>query len=445
MDIDFIKTVEDTIARHALLSEGDKVIVAVSGGADSLCLLSSLKELGYECIAVHCNYHLRGEESNRDMIHVKRICNKLDVTLITKDFNVAERMKISGESVEMACRSLRYEWFDQLRKENSAKAIATGHHKEDNIETLFLNLLRGTGINGLCGIKYKRDYIIRPLLDVSREQIEKYLKDRDIDFIVDSSNLSDDFSRNKVRNHIIPTINKYFPNAEHSILATIENLSSTAALLDHVIYNYNQQSTDAHGRIDLQRLIKLSDDTASTALFYMIRKYGFTATQCNDIISSASKSGLKFQSKQGYIAELDRSLLTIRETDESIKIDEEICINLSQNILYPFGISVTRHDISEFHPTNDKRTIYLDISALDYDNKWTLRHHKTGDRIKAYGLKGSKLLSDIFVENRLSAEDKRKVWVLTCNDEIIWAVGLRASRLFNINSSTKQYIQLTLI
>ena len=192
MDIFEQKTANFIREADLLKADGSNVIVAISGGADSVALLAVLKSLGYNCIAAHCNFHLRGEESCRDERHVEAICSKLDVTLEKTDFDVPKRMAETGESLEMACRSLRYEWFETLREKYSAQALATGHHREDNVETMLLNLLRGTGIAGAAGISAQNAGRVRPLLRFSKSEITEYLHRRGLDYVTDSSNLVSD-------------------------------------------------------------------------------------------------------------------------------------------------------------------------------------------------------------------------------------------------------------
>lgn len=404
----FSKQVAQTIAKHNLLSPNDKIIVALSGGADSVALLVSLLELGYHCIAAHCNFHLRGEESQRDMQHCKELCDKLDVELITIDFDVERHRKDTGESIEMACRSLRYEWFDNLLNIHKADVIAVGHHREDNIETMLLNLFRGTGIEGLRGIRYRRDNIIRPLLDRSRTDIENYLAELNIDYITDSSNLSDDYQRNKLRLYVIPEIERNFPGAIDAMLSTMSILDAEATIIDDNVDN--------------------PKSALSTLLYRKIKPYGFNPSQASDMLASADHSGISFKSSKQFRAELDRGILNIFK-------DEQNCDK-------PYKFSITIHNRDEFSPTNDPSTIYLDAAILKKNHEWTLRPWQKGDRLKPFGLKGSKLVSDIFSDMHFSAAQKRNTKLLCCDDEIIWIIGIRSSRLFTITASTKQYIKI---
>ena len=202
--------VKDAIERQGLLRPQGRVVVAVSGGADSVALLSVLLELGYDCLAAHCNFGLRGAESVRDMRHVESLADRLGVDLCVRDFDVAARRADTGESVEMACRELRYEWFYELVDRERAQAIAVGHHAEDQLETLFLNLLRGTGITGLRGMRPRNGHVVRPMLECTRAEIEDYLHTRGLDWVTDSTNASDDFTRNRLRNRLLPLVDELF-------------------------------------------------------------------------------------------------------------------------------------------------------------------------------------------------------------------------------------------
>ena len=437
--------VADAIRRHRLLDRGDRVVVALSGGADSVALLSVLVDQGYDCVAAHCNFHLRGEESQRDMRHARDVCRRLGVDLAVKDFDVAARCAATGESVEMACRSLRYEWFDELLTREHARALAVGHHREDNVETIMLNQLRGTGIDGMLGIRYRRDYVIRPMLDCTREQIESYLAARGLTYVTDSSNLSDAHLRNCLRNHVIPELERYFPDAWKGILATAANLRAAASIYHKVIEDYRRHYVGADGRIDLSGLVAEAGEDAPAVLRELLRDAGITAAQCGDMVASCGRSGLRFEAADcTTVVELDRGVLSVCRSGPPGR-DDVYAVSLSRDILSPVNLRISRHDISEFRPVRDPDTIYLDISALDDSRPWTLRRWRRGDRISPYGMKGSRLVSDLFSDAKYSAADKRAAWLLTCGDEVVWVVGLRASRLFAVTPLTRTYLKIKYI
>ncbi len=438
---DLRQIVASTIAGHRLLSPGDRVIVALSGGADSVALLSVMTELGYDCVAAHCNFHLRGDESQRDMRHAEAVCRELGVDLLVRDFDVDARRRLTGESVEMACRSLRYDWFDSLLNRERAKAIVVGHHREDSLETIMLNLLRGTGLDGLRGMRYRRDYIVRPMLDCSRAQIEEHLAARRLGFVNDSSNLSDAHLRNRLRNHIIPEILRYFPDAGRAILNSAANLNAAAAIYHKAIDGYRTRFVDDRARIDLARLLAEEGDTAPTILRELLKDVGITPSQCADIIASASASGLKFHGSSDAVVELDRGFLSVSRP-ELVSRPDSYPVDLRRDLLVPVNLCMSLHHVSEFNPGRDSDVIYLDAEALDSAHRWELRRWRKSDRIKPFGMTGSRLVSDLFSDAKFSASDKRNAWLLTCDGIIVWVVGLRASSLFAVTPLTKNYVEI---
>ena len=212
------------IERHKLFSLDDKILVALSGGADSVALLRLLLSLGYTCEAAHCNFHLRGAESDRDEHFVRQLCLEHRVTLHTVHFNTEQEAKERHISIEMAARELRYAWFEKTREACSAAVIAVAHHQDDSVETLLLNLIRGTGINGLRGIRPRNGHIVRPLLCLDRKEIVGYLESIGQAYVTDSTNLTDDYTRNRIRHHIIPAMQALNPAAERTVSYTLRSL-----------------------------------------------------------------------------------------------------------------------------------------------------------------------------------------------------------------------------
>lgn len=448
---EFLDAVDSFIRRRCMLHRGvdaAPVLVALSGGADSVALLSALIELGFDCIAAHCNFHLRGEESMRDMRHCESLCKELGVDIYVKDFNVPERMKATGESVEMACRELRYSWFAELLDRDFPQAVAVGHHREDQAETLMLNLIRGTGIAGLTGMKPRNGNIVRPLLEVSRKQIEDYLAAKGLTYVTDSSNVSDAHRRNRLRNMLFPMMEELFPGAIDGLLRTVANLVPVRAFYDEAMsaacapYRNGDDCTV----IDLVALS--GQEHADIMLFEMLRPLGFNATQTHDMLRSAAGSGLRFDAADGSgnFAELDRGILTLNHPAFSMQEPDAYDIDLDHDILRPVSISVSRHDVSEFHPAGrGAMEVCIDASALDGSPRWQLRHSRRGDRMAPYGMTGTKLVSDLFSDAKYSAAQKRAAWILTRDDEILWIPGLRTSAHFTIGPSTREFIRLRII
>ena len=443
----FTERTRDYIAGGRLLHEGAPVVVALSGGADSVALLSVLAALGYECHAAHCNFHLRGEESMRDMRHCRDICARLDTNLLIRDFDVAAYRREHGGSVEMACRDLRYRWFEDLLDKLGAQAVAVGHHREDRAETFMLNLMRGAGLAGLTSMRPRSGNVVRPLLPFSREEIERYLADMGLGFITDSSNASDAHRRNRLRNHIIPALEEAFPGAVDSILRTVANLESAAVLCRTAAeaaakeYVATEQGVTT---VDISRLALRED--AAEILRHILEGRGFTATQIADMLASADSSGQRFLPVAGAcVAELSRGKLYITAVGDAIADEDTYPVDIRHDITSPVTIEVSVHPVEKFpSETFGADAAFIDAAVLGKNMRWELRHPRRGDRMVPFGSRSSKLLSDIFNNARLTAPQKRQTWVLTCDGAIVWLPGLRNSALYTVGPGTKRYIRLHL-
>jgi len=433
-----------TLASEIHLSRDTVTVVAVSGGADSVALLAALTAEGYNCVAAHCNFHLRGDESLRDMRFVERLTKRLGVDLYVKDFNVPAAMAETGESVEMACRRLRYEWFDELLTILHAGDLAVGHHREDNVETFFLNLARGTGIAGLTGMSYRRGYVVRPLLDCTRQQIETYLQERGLSYVDDSTNAEDEYRRNRLRNRLLPYFEELIPGALEGVERTMSMLADARRIYDRsVAAAAVRYGSPASGSMDIAALSENPD--ARVLLFELLRPCGFTMTQVDNILSDPQRSGVRFKATgSGMCAELSRGILDIMPCCEG-EIHEEFEISLDSDIHEPLEISVMRNDnVKDFRPEASPAVLYLDVSALDGNPRWCLRRWRHADRIRPFGMSGSKLVSDIFSDAKMTAAQKRAAWILTRNGRILWIVGVRTSGYYAVSRRSKSFVELRL-
>lgn len=431
--------IHEALKSCCLVGDSSKVLVALSGGADSVALLDVLVALGYECVVAHCNFHLRGEESNRDCAYAVALAESLGVEIHVKDFDVPAYEAQYGVSTEMACRELRYAWFEHLRMDVGADVIAVAHHRDDNIETFFLNLLRGTGIAGLTGMSYRNDRIVRPMLACRRVEIEQYLRDRHLDYVTDSTNLQNDFKRNRLRNVILPMIEEQFPGASDAIAMTIANLQGNEAVYRSRIFEIEKRYKKEN-IIEIAQLVA-EEDGAETLLFELLRPYGFNFTHVRDIITSKEHSGKRFYA-DSYVALLDRGRLILSKNSPADEEDEYI-IKFEQPIHKPinFNISIFENHRNLSFKT-DVNSVFFDAEILSGDAEFKLRHWQPGDRFAPFGMGGTKKLSDIFSDAKLSLEAKSKVWLLTRNDEIIWIIGIRASRHFAVKEQTKRVLQI---
>lgn len=437
----FLDSIRQSIARHHLLSDDSVVIVALSGGADSVALLSALTSLGYRCIAAHCNFHLRGEESDRDERHAADIAKQLGADFVVTHFQTEHYAYAHNMSIEMAARELRYQWFESIRLQYNAEAIAVAHHRDDNIETFFLNLLRGTGIAGLTGMSPKRDNIVRPMLELSRDDIVAYLNENNLPYVTDSTNADCEFKRNRLRNVVLPMLRRQFPGADDAITHTIACLRGNEKI-------YRDAIEVARAKYFNGNTLRLSALLAEhpepyTLLFELLRTYGFNSYQVADIFISADNSGRQFRSYT-HTALINRGELLITPISELTDPDSYF-VSLNTDILEPINIKIFKFRSSHgFVPVSDPSTIYLDASVLNGNPEFTIRRWKKGDRIAPFGMRGTKKLSDIFSDAHLSIIDKQSKWILTRNDEILWIIGMRASRHFPVTESSSMIIRLSI-
>ena len=434
------------IGQHRLLSPGDTVVVGCSGGADSVALLCVLHALGYRCVAAHCNYHLRGEESMRDMRHVEALAERLGVDLCVRDFDVDARRAATGESLEMACRELRYAWFADLADCERAAAVAVAHHREDQAETFFLNLLRGTGLRGLGGMAPCRGRIIRPLLDCTRGEIEDYLRSIGCEWVDDSTNAACDFARNRARHRLLPLLDELRPGAVEQVVAAMERLREADTFVDRAVDGAIRRYVGADGSIDLRAVAR--EPQGAYMLYVYLRGEGFNRTQTDAMLraGAGTESALFHGGSGTHCRAVDHGRLRPATADISNPSAADVHdIDIAGGVTTPVRIAVSRHRVSDFRPERDPSVMYIDTAALAGSPRWQLRHRRRGDRMRPFGMAGTRLVSDIFAQERLSEADKRAAWMLTRDGEILWAVGLRASDRYTVGPETREYLRLQLI
>lgn len=442
-----MSNIVDNVTR--VVRPGETFLVALSGGADSVSLLAILCELGHQCRAVHCNYHLRGEESNRDEAHARAVAQCLGVAIDVIQCDVEQfRHDNSGQSVEMACRELRYKAFNTLRSKYNLDSIAIGHHLEDNVETMLLNLVRGTGIKGLAAMTPRRGIYVRPLLHCSKVDILQYLEERNIDYVTDSSNLTNDYQRNILRNELMPLLTRYIPDAVKGMSRTLNALSGQRALLNEAVGQQYNRLVDADGTIDLAQLI--NSTSHPRALLFEILNYpdyrGFNIDIVDNIISRADSSGLTFRAAstgEGYMLNYHKliplAMLQSPLNDDDAEI--EIDLDNLDSVAHILGWEIISPQ--QFSPQRDSQVAYFDLERLRQYHGLVLRHPRHGDRIQPWGMKGSRLLSDIFTDLHYDMLQRKKIWVLTADDCILWIVGIRASRHACVTKSTTRILRLS--
>lgn len=434
MQQSFLNKIKATINGDNLLVDLSKpIIVALSGGADSVALLIVLKKLGYNCIAAHCNFQLRGQESERDMQYCIDLCNKLGLKLLIKRCDVSGFIERQPMSTEMACREIRYNWFVELVNEYSAQAIATGHHIEDNVETFLLNAFRGTGISGLTGIPIKNNLnVVRPLLNVTKQEILNFLNSEKIKFVTDSSNKKNEFTRNIIRNLLVPQIKEHFPNIENGIKTTIENLNESFSLYCQSIADKKCVYVDAEGGVNLSKLLVEQKLFSNLLLYEWLKSEGFTRTQTDNMLECAKVTGKKF---------ISNNCVRIINRGKLLKINSIPEIEYPSDLNNIFDIEI--HPIAHFRPVNNPSVAYFDLSILEGSDLF-IRYWIYGDRMQPFGMKGSQKLSDIFANAKISIDKKRSIPLLIKNDEIVWVAGVKCSNKYRVTDSTKQYVEIKL-
>ncbi len=431
-----IHKVESFISRHNLLSPGAKVLVALSGGADSVALLVALLKLGYRCEAVHCNFHLRGTESDRDEAFVKQLCEKKEVKLNITHFDTTAHAKAYGISIEMAARELRYKLFEEIRSISGAEAIAVAHHRDDSAETVLLNLIRGTGIKGLRGIQPRNGNIVRPLLCVGRADIIDYLEWRGEHFVTDSTNLTTDYTRNKIRLEVIPKLAEINPSILDSLAATAQRIAEAELI-------YSQAVAEATERVKNENCIDIEalkrEISPATVLHEILSPLGFNSTQIGNIYDALDSDGCREITNGSWRVVKERGSLTIlpqsgREPYNGI-LPQEGSVNTPTGTLqlstHPFDGNIPR----------ERNSVYLDMDSLKLP--LTLRTVKQGDRFAPFGMRGTKLVSDYLTDKKRSTAEKEQQLVVTdAGGTIVWLVDERPAAPFCVKESTKEVIHL---
>lgn len=418
-----VKKVKEFIEKEDLFSKQDKILVALSGGADSVALTRILITLGYHCEAAHCNFELRGEESDRDEDFVRNFCRSLNIKCHSIHFETRRYAAQQSISIEMAARELRYNWFSKICEESDCQVVAVAHHKDDSVETMLLNLIRGTGINGLLGIRPKNGNVVRPLLCASRQEVVAYLHRMNQTYVTDSTNLEDEYTRNKIRLNLLPLMEEINPSVK-------DGLVKTSSYLNDVSKVYQQAIKESIDRIFITpekeiSIEKLMNEPAPQALlFEVLSPLGFNSTQVEEVYGSLNgQPGKRFISSQWQVVK-DRELLLI----ERVKTANDKPQIIFEEVLFT----------KEFVIPKDKNTACFD--ANKFKGVISIRKWEKGDYFIPFGMKGKKLVSDFMTDSKFSLLKKEQQWVLSCNDQIAWLIGERTDNRFRIDDSTQKVI-----
>ena len=469
-----VNRVETYIKKEGLLSREGLHIVALSGGADSVALLRVLLAAGYRIEAAHCNFHLRGDESDRDEQFVKNLCQQNDVPIHLIHFDTAEYASLHQVSIEMAARELRYRYFDQLRQDIGAETVCVAHHRDDAVETFLMNLLRGAGIHGLTGIRPRNGHIVRPLLCVSRQDILQYLDSIGQDYVTDSTNLVDDVLRNKIRLHLIPLLNQLSPAASDNIARSAAYLSEAEKLYNAFCSDWGRtrglsllcEAGEAQGRSALplattegtQELplrategnvppfsLPISDIKQSPSplclLHELLSPLGFNRSQIDQLLDCLDSTSGKEFSSPSHTLVIDRDRLIVEPISSPLpplRIPEPGNYRTSdQRLLKVESTSVITVSKTPYCAT-------LDLSKVQFP--LTLRPVREGDAFCPFGMSGHRLVSDFLTDLKLSVLEKRRQLVVTdATDTILWLVGLRTDNRFRVTPATTTILRLTFL
>ena len=452
-----LNKIKQFIASGHLLRVDALYLVALSGGADSVALLLCLKELGYRVEAVHCNFQLRGEESMRDERFCEELCQRENIPLHKVHFDTQAYADLHKVSIEMAARELRYHYFFQLKEALKAEGICVGHHKEDSVETILINLVRGTGLSGLMGIRPRKNDIIRPLLCVTRHEIEDYLRRHASTFVTDSTNLMDDVVRNKIRLNVLPQLAEINPSVTEAILTTANHLSDVEAIVQeslkealekavHFFYSESSVSQSSLSKHPFQLDLTTVRAFPSPAylLFYILKPLGFSSSQITEMVSHLDgQTGQLWYSSthelthdRGFFMVLPREegeprTLVIPETGRYV-YDEQLSLRLTERTLAPSSIV-----------SFSKNPTIVDLDASSIRFPLTLRRVAEGERFTPLGMRGSQLVSDFLTNLKRNRFEKRNQLVLLdATGTILWVLGLRISDHFKLTPQSTSCLQI---
>ena len=424
------------------MSHDEKYLLALSGGADSVALLLAVKALGYEVEAVHCNFRLRGEESDRDEAFCQQFCRSQGVQLHLAHFDTRFYAQTHKVSIEMAARQLRYQHFERLMADIHAQGILVAHHQDDSVETVLMNLIRGTGLHGLTGISPRNGHIIRPLLCLTRQEVEQFLEQCHQSYITDSSNLVADVVRNKIRLQLLPILRTINPSVSDSIAATAERLRLAADIFDEAI---DQKVRAARISVDepCEAAYDVEKIDSEYTLFQILNPLHFSPSQIEVIARHLKADTGTVYDSPDYQLLFDRGRMIIIAREDPFKTMK---LPIPGLYVLPGGdrlrIEVTAVD-GHFEISRDACRVCVDADQVVFP--LTLRTCREGDRFRPLGMKGSRLVSDFLTDRKFSLFQKRRQLVLTdADDRIVWLVALRPDHRVRITPATRKALILTL-
>ncbi|XOL41942.1 tRNA(Ile)-lysidine synthase [Aequorivita nionensis] len=415
--------------------KGKKLLIACSGGLDSVVLTHLMKNLNSEIALAHCNFSLRGKESDGDEMFVIGLAKNMQIPVFAETFDTKKYAKEHKISTQMAARDLRYAWFDEILKDFKFDYLLTAHHLDDTLETFFINLSRGTGLTGLAGIPKKNNKIIRPLLNFSREEILKYAEENNLKWREDSSNLKTDYLRNKLRLEVLPqfketneTLLKNFQKTQRNIQASQNLIEDYTALVYNLVVS---EAVDSY-KINIPKIKELPHTDA--LLYELLNGFGFTEWEDVSNLLDA-QTGKQLFSKTHRLIK-NREELVLTEIDLEKRNDEFLVSE--EEITSPINLKI---EPSKYIGETEKNLIYVASEKLNFPLK--LRKWKRGDSFQPFGMKGKKKLSKFFKDEKIPLNEKEKIWLLLSDEKIVWVIGHRMDDRFKVTENTKRILKIT--
>ncbi|MDP2174371.1 MAG: tRNA lysidine(34) synthetase TilS [Bacteroidota bacterium] len=428
------------VKHHAMFEKHHSLLLALSGGKDSICLFYLLLQSGYSFSVAHCNFQLRGKESDEDQAFVEALAKTHGIKCYVQKFNTSEQMVLLKLSLQETARKLRYDWFRDLINQHGYAKLITAHHLTDNTETFFINLLRNTGISGLHGIPFNSELLVRPLMFADQHQIEAYIKLQEIQFREDKSNQEDNYLRNKIRHHLNPVLETIQPNIHQTVFQVSQNLSSFEKLSQELMLKEWQKISNLKNDvIEINKVELMKLNNATTFLFYMCRNYGFNHEQIEQFLNNELQYGKTILSNTHQM-EVQRENIHLFAIKSTVKVDlilEELISELNiqdKTILFEL-LKQKPEDLKT------KNCLLLDYEKIKYPI--CIRNWQPGDKIKPFGMKGHKKISDILIDKKLNSTEKHDVLVMINQDGKLFAMQpMLISDDFKITDKTTQILSI---
>ena len=433
-----VNTFKNHIKQQLPFLKESKLLVAISGGLDSVVLTHLCKEVNLDYALAHCNFNLRGNESDADESFVLELAKDLDVEVFIQNFNTESFAKNEKLSIQLAARKLRYDWFFELSEQLDFDYILTAHHADDNLETFLINLSRGTGLEGLKGIPEVNGTIVRPLLSFSREDIKDYAKANHLKWSEDSSNASTKYLRNKLRHDVIPVLKEITPEVLANFQSTLAHLNDSSTIVEDAVDSFlNKAIVNID---DSQISYKISEFEAlnnpKAYLFEIFKDYGFTQWKDIENLLTAQSGKLVFSKTHQLLK--DRECLILSEMSSEEKQETVLILDTETEVKIPNGTLVF-NTVNNIEETNVS-TIYIDKKKLNYP--LTVRYWQEGDYFYPLGMQGKKKLSKFFKDEKLSLLDKQNTLLLCSNHQVVWVINHRADNRFKITKQTQDILKI---